>query len=125
MTANTDWLQRSLTAVWHPCTQMARLADVPPLPIARGDGPWLFDTDGRALEALKSIWLNDPTGPLADDDGDVRHGAGAVTRAGADRVDQRAGRLVALAARALRVARAGRAAGDARAAVVGGRRGGA
>jgi len=27
----------------------------------------VFDTDGRALEALKSIWLNDPTGPLADD----------------------------------------------------------
>jgi len=27
----------------------------------------MFDTQGRALEALKSIWLNDPTGPLADD----------------------------------------------------------
>ena len=28
--------------------------------------PW-SDTEGRALEALKAIWLNDPTGPLADD----------------------------------------------------------
>jgi len=27
----------------------------------------VFDTQGRALQALKSIWLNDPTGPLADD----------------------------------------------------------
>ena len=27
----------------------------------------VFDTEGRALQALKSIWLNDPTGPLADD----------------------------------------------------------
>ncbi|HUG90491.1 MAG TPA: tetratricopeptide repeat protein [Planctomycetaceae bacterium] len=27
----------------------------------------VFDTNGRALEALKSIWLKDPTGPLADD----------------------------------------------------------
>lgn len=27
----------------------------------------VFDTDGRALEALKAIWLNDPTGALADD----------------------------------------------------------
>ncbi len=27
----------------------------------------IFDTEGRALQALKSIWLNDPTGPLADD----------------------------------------------------------
>ncbi|RLS53758.1 MAG: hypothetical protein DWH91_13575 [Planctomycetota bacterium] len=26
-----------------------------------------FDTRGRALEALRSIWLHDPTGPLADD----------------------------------------------------------
>lgn len=28
--------------------------------------PW-FDTEGNALAALKSIWLNDPTGALADD----------------------------------------------------------
>ena len=27
----------------------------------------LLDTKGRARNALKSIWLNDPTGPLADD----------------------------------------------------------
>ena len=27
----------------------------------------LFDTKGRALQALKSIWLHDATGPLADD----------------------------------------------------------
>ncbi len=27
----------------------------------------VFDTKGRARNALKSIWLNDPTGPLADD----------------------------------------------------------
>ena len=27
----------------------------------------VFDTNHRALEALKSIWVKDPTGPLADD----------------------------------------------------------
>lgn len=27
----------------------------------------MFDTQGNALKALKSIWMNDPTGPLADD----------------------------------------------------------
>jgi len=27
----------------------------------------VFDTNNRALEALKSIWIKDPTGPLADD----------------------------------------------------------
>lgn len=28
--------------------------------------PW-FDTEGRALQALQSVWLKDPTGPLAAD----------------------------------------------------------
>lgn len=27
----------------------------------------MFDTSGRARNALRAIWLNDPTGPLADD----------------------------------------------------------
>ncbi len=27
----------------------------------------LFDTTGRAEQALRTVWLNDPTGPLADD----------------------------------------------------------
>lgn len=40
---------------------------VPFLPnVADRTRPW-FDTEGNALAALKSIWLNDPTGPLADD----------------------------------------------------------
>lgn len=55
----TSLQDRSRAAVWHPCTQMARLADVPPLPIARGDGPWLFDTDGnRYFDANSSWWVN-------------------------------------------------------------------
>jgi outer membrane protein assembly factor BamD (BamD/ComL family) len=28
--------------------------------------PW-FDTEGNAVGALRAIWMNDPTGPLADD----------------------------------------------------------
>lgn len=59
MTSSTDLAARSRAAVWHPCTQMARLADVPPLPIARGDGPWLFGTDGRRyFDANSSWWVN-------------------------------------------------------------------
>ncbi|MBV8122669.1 MAG: adenosylmethionine--8-amino-7-oxononanoate transaminase [Burkholderiaceae bacterium] len=50
---------RSLAAVWHPCTQMARAAVVPPLPIARGEGPWLFDVEGRRyFDANSSWWVN-------------------------------------------------------------------
>ena len=59
MTSTQDLAARSRAAVWHPCTQMARLADVPPLPIARGDGPWLFGTDGRRyFDANSSWWVN-------------------------------------------------------------------
>ena len=49
--SNSDLLQRSLNAVWHPCTQMqqhAAAADaLPMVPIARGAGVWLYDFDGR------------------------------------------------------------------------------
>lgn len=59
VSANTGWQQRSLRAVWHPCTQMQRAAAVPPLPIARGTGPWLFDHDGaRYFDATSSWWVN-------------------------------------------------------------------
>ncbi len=58
--SQTQLLQRrSLDAVWHPCTQMARAERVPPLPIARGEGPWLFDFDGhRYFDANSSWWVN-------------------------------------------------------------------
>ena len=51
--------QRSLAAVWHPCTQMQRAAAVPPLPIVRGQGPWLFDDVGqRYFDTSSSWWVN-------------------------------------------------------------------
>lgn len=54
-----DLSARSLRAVWHPCTQMQLAARTPPLPIARGQGPWLFDTAGRRyFDAISSWWVN-------------------------------------------------------------------
>ena len=56
---NSYWLTRSREAVWHPCTQMKQLEDVPPLPIARGQGVWLYDFEGkRYLDAVSSWWVN-------------------------------------------------------------------
>jgi adenosylmethionine-8-amino-7-oxononanoate aminotransferase len=56
---NADWLDRTRAALWHPCTQMKHLQQVPPLPIARGEGPWLIDHDGkRYLDAISSWWVN-------------------------------------------------------------------
>jgi adenosylmethionine-8-amino-7-oxononanoate aminotransferase len=57
--ANASWQQRSLRHVWHPCTQMQRAAELPPLPIARGQGPWLEDQEGRRyFDATSSWWVN-------------------------------------------------------------------
>jgi adenosylmethionine-8-amino-7-oxononanoate aminotransferase len=58
---NDDLLRRSLAAVWHPCTQMKQHADaqLPLTPIARGQGAWLFDCEGRPyLDAISSWWVN-------------------------------------------------------------------
>ena len=58
-TSNPGLAERSLAAVWHPCTQMKRAAEAPPLPIVRGHGPWLFDGDGRRyFDAISSWWVN-------------------------------------------------------------------
>jgi adenosylmethionine-8-amino-7-oxononanoate aminotransferase len=62
---NHDWLARSQAAVWHPCTQMRHHAaggspaHLPLVPIARGEGAWLFDFDGkRYLDGISSWWTN-------------------------------------------------------------------
>ncbi len=56
---NGPWQMRSIASVWHPCTQMQRTDAVPPLPMVRGEGPWLFDEDGhRYFDANSSWWVN-------------------------------------------------------------------
>jgi adenosylmethionine-8-amino-7-oxononanoate aminotransferase len=51
--------ERSIRAIWHPCTQMQRATQVPPLAISRGQGPWLFDDAGeRYFDANSSWWVN-------------------------------------------------------------------
>ena len=57
--ATLSLARRSLAAVWHPCTQMQRAAQVPPLAIVRGEGPWLFDDAGqRYFDTSSSWWVN-------------------------------------------------------------------
>ncbi len=60
--ANNTWSARDLAAVWHPCTQMhdhGSACQVPMIPIARGEGAWLIDADGkRYLDAISSWWTN-------------------------------------------------------------------
>jgi adenosylmethionine---8-amino-7-oxononanoate aminotransferase len=51
--------ERDLRVVWHPCTQMKDHEWLPMVPIARGEGAWLYDHDGRRyLDAISSWWVN-------------------------------------------------------------------
>jgi adenosylmethionine-8-amino-7-oxononanoate aminotransferase len=46
-------------ALWHPCTQMQDLEQNPPLRIARAEGVYLYDEEGKAyLDAVASWWVN-------------------------------------------------------------------
>lgn len=57
--SNQDLLKRSQQVVWHPCTQMKQHETFPLTPIARGDGVWLYDAEGkRYLDAVSSWWVN-------------------------------------------------------------------
>lgn len=57
--AKRSLLDRSLAAVWHPCTQMKHHATLPLVPIVRGEGAWLIDADGRRLlDGISSWWVN-------------------------------------------------------------------
>ncbi len=63
MSVNDDWRRRSLAAVWHPCTQMKlhepQGAALPLIPVARAEGVWLHDHEGRRyLDAISSWWVN-------------------------------------------------------------------
>ena len=52
-------LERSLAAVWHPCTQMKQHETLPLVPVVRGEGAWLIDADGRRLlDGISSWWVN-------------------------------------------------------------------
>ena len=56
---NREMVARSRAAVWHPCTQMKAHERFPLVPIARAEGPWLHDFDGRRyLDAVSSWWVN-------------------------------------------------------------------
>jgi len=59
MSKNHTLLERSLQSVWHPCTQMKQHETYPLIPIQRGDGVWLYDTDGKKyLDTVSSWWVN-------------------------------------------------------------------
>jgi adenosylmethionine-8-amino-7-oxononanoate aminotransferase len=53
-------VQRDLSCLWHPCTQMKdHERELPMVAIRRGRGTWLEGMDGtRYLDAISSWWVN-------------------------------------------------------------------
>lgn len=55
----TSLVNRSLDAVWHPCTQMKHHESLPLVAITHGKGAYLFDEQGnRLLDCISSWWTN-------------------------------------------------------------------
>ncbi|HWV57532.1 MAG TPA: adenosylmethionine--8-amino-7-oxononanoate transaminase [Longimicrobiales bacterium] len=51
-----SWTTLDHSHVWHPYTQHGTA--LPPIPVARAEGAYLYDTDGRAiLDAISSWWV--------------------------------------------------------------------
>jgi adenosylmethionine-8-amino-7-oxononanoate aminotransferase len=56
---NAALIERDLSVLWHPCTQMKDCETLPPIPIKRGQGVWLEDFEGnRYIDAVSSWWVN-------------------------------------------------------------------
>jgi adenosylmethionine-8-amino-7-oxononanoate aminotransferase len=56
---NSKMIQRDLSVLWHPCTQMKDHETLPLIPIRRGEGVWLEDFEGkRYIDAVSSWWVN-------------------------------------------------------------------
>lgn len=52
-----SWFRFDARHLWHPYTQHGTAP--PPIPIARAEGAYLYDTGGRAiLDAISSWWVN-------------------------------------------------------------------
>jgi adenosylmethionine-8-amino-7-oxononanoate aminotransferase len=56
---NQHWIDRDLSVLWHPCSQMKDYERLPLVPVKRGAGVWLEDFEGRRyLDAISSWWVN-------------------------------------------------------------------
>ena len=56
MSCHTSLVDLDRRVLWHPFTQMAEWE---PLVIARGEGNYLIDSDGRRyLDGVSSLWCN-------------------------------------------------------------------
>lgn len=54
-----DLAKSDLEYIWHPCSQMKDYEELPPIPIVRGKGVYLYDKNGkRYMDVISSWWCN-------------------------------------------------------------------
>lgn len=57
--SNSTLIERDLSVLWHPCTQMKDHETLPIIPIKRAEGIYLEDFDGNQyIDAISSWWVN-------------------------------------------------------------------
>jgi adenosylmethionine-8-amino-7-oxononanoate aminotransferase len=59
MTSNLDIIEKDLSVLWHPCTQMKDHERLPLIPIKKANGVYLYDFEGNSyIDAISSWWVN-------------------------------------------------------------------
>ena len=56
---NQSFVDRDLSVLWHPCTQMKDHENLPMIPISKAKGVWLEDFEGNQyIDAISYWWVN-------------------------------------------------------------------
>lgn len=42
-----NWVEKDLKYIWHPCSQMKDYEELQPIVIKKGEGVYLYDTNGK------------------------------------------------------------------------------
>lgn len=59
MQTTENWAEKDLKYIWHPCSQMKDYEELKPIVIAKGEGIYLYDTDGKKYyDVISSWWCN-------------------------------------------------------------------
>lgn len=54
-----NWAEKDLKYIWHPCSQMKDYETLAPIVIERGEGIYLYDTEGKKyIDVISSWWCN-------------------------------------------------------------------
>ena len=54
-----DLVKKDLKYIWHPCSQMKDYEELPPIVIEKGEGCYLYDTNGKEyLDCISSWWTS-------------------------------------------------------------------